>query len=77
LGPSFTRHAEHVCEVGSNRPILWNARPYNRALYSNIATNPDQPASWTDLAMRVRASPLTARFSTATAWFSRISVVNS
>ena len=77
MGPSFTPHAEQVCEVGSNRPILWNSRPYSRALYSSIATNPDQPASWTDLARRVRPSPLTARSSTATAWLSRISAVDS
>jgi hypothetical protein len=60
-----------------NRPIPWNSRPYSRALYSIMAMNADQPASWTDLAMRVRASPLTARSSTATAWLSRISVVES
>ena len=52
--------AEHVCDVGMNRPIRWNSRPCSRALYSSMATNADHPASWTDLAMRVRASPLTA-----------------
>ena len=60
-----------------NRPIRWKPRPYSRALYSSMAANADHPASWTDLAMRVRASPLTARSSTATAWLSRISVVES
>jgi hypothetical protein len=30
LGPSFTPHRQQVCEVGSNRPIRWNSRPYNR-----------------------------------------------
>lgn len=42
-----------------------------------MCTNADHPASWTDLARRVRASPFTARSSTATAWFSRISWVES
>jgi FGGY family of carbohydrate kinases, C-terminal domain len=42
-----------------------------------MPTKADQPASWTDLARRVRASPFTARFSTATAWFSRISAVDN
>src|SRR5207247_1449910 len=53
----------------------WNSRPYRRALYSSILTNAAHPASWTDLARRVRASPLTARSSTATAWLSWISAV--
>ena len=33
LGPSFTPHAEHTWEVGSNRWILGNMRPYRAALY--------------------------------------------
>jgi hypothetical protein len=70
-------HAEQVREVGSNRPILMKIRPCRRALYSSMPTNPDHPASWTDLASRVRASPLTARSSTATAWLSRIRAVES
>ncbi len=52
-------------------------RPYRAALYSSMLTNADHPASCTDLARRVRASPFTARSSTATAWFSRISFVES
>src|SRR5205823_6852485 len=77
LLPSFTPQAEHVREVGTNRPIRWNSRPYSRALYSSMPTNDAHPASWTDLASRVRPSPRTARSSTATAWLSRISAVES
>src|SRR5262249_56122318 len=77
LGPSLAPQAEQVCEVGVNRPTRWNCRPYRRALYSSMPTNADHPASWTDLASRVRASPLTARSSTATAWLSRISAVDN
>jgi hypothetical protein len=32
FGPSLTPHAEHTCDVGSNRPIFTNVRPYRRAL---------------------------------------------
>ena len=53
----MTPHAEHARGFGSNLPIRWNSRPYSRALYPSIAVNADQPASWTDLASRVRASP--------------------
>src|SRR6201996_9276153 len=60
LGPSLTPHAEHTCDVGSNRPVLRNSRPYSFALYSSVLTNADHPASWTDLASLVRASPFTA-----------------
>src|SRR6266581_2999642 len=42
-----------------------------------MSTNDDHPASCTDLARRVRPSPLTARSSTATAWLSRISAVDN
>src|ERR1700733_6806164 len=77
LGPSFIPHAEHTCEVGSNRPTLVNRRPYLAALYSSIRTNVDQPASCTDLPSLVRTSPLTARSSTVTAWFSRTTFVES
>jgi len=77
LGPSFTPHAEHTWDVGTNRPIRWNSRPYSRALYSSMRVNADQPASWTDLASRVRASPFTHKSSTATAWLSRISAVDN
>ncbi|MFF7182993.1 hypothetical protein [Streptomyces sp. NPDC008121] len=44
-------------------------------MYSSIAVNADHPASRTDEAMRVRASLLTTRFSTATAWCAQISFV--
>jgi hypothetical protein len=74
LGPSLAPQAEQTCEVGSNLPIRWNLRPYRWALYSSILTNADHPASCTDLAMRVRASALTARSSTAIAWFSRLTL---
>ena len=47
------------------------------ALYSSMVTNADQPASWTDLASRVRARPLTDKSSTVTAWFSRMTLVES
>src|ERR1022692_2929643 len=77
LGPSFPPHAEHTCDVGSNRPMRRNWRPYSFALYSSIATNADQPASCTDFASRVPASPFTARSSTVTAWFSRMMAVES
>ncbi len=73
----MTPQAEHTWLVGSNRPILRKSRPYSRALYSSIAVNADQPASYTDLASRVRASPRTARSSTVTAWFSRMIFVDS
>lgn len=77
LGPSFTPHAEQTCEVGSQRPIFPNVRPCILALYSSMLTNAVQPASWTDLASRVRASPFTGRSSTYTAWFSRMTFVES
>ena len=57
LGPSLAPHALHTCEVGSNRPILRNSRPYSSALYASMAVNAAQPASCTDLANRVRAAP--------------------
>src|SRR5262249_19548597 len=77
LGPCLAPHAEHAWEVGSNRPTLPNVRPYSRALYSNIATKPDHPASWTDSARRVRPRPDTHRSSTYTAWLSRMTRVDS
>ena len=61
FGPSLTPQAEQTCDVGSNRPTCRNSRPYSSALYSSIATNADQPASCTDFASRVRASPRTAQ----------------
>jgi hypothetical protein len=41
FGPSFTPHAEHTCDVGSNRPIRAKVRPCLRALYSSIDVNAD------------------------------------
>src|SRR5450631_4915190 len=63
LGPSFTPHAEQTCDVGSNRPIRANVRPYWAAFPSISRSNCDQPASCTDLASRVRASPDTHKSS--------------
>src|SRR5690606_25009042 len=77
LGPSRAPHAEHTWEVGANRLIRANVRPYMAALYSSIATNWLHPASCTLLASFVRARLFTARFSTYTAWFSRINAVDS
>jgi hypothetical protein len=77
LGPSLTPQVEQVCEVGSNRPILIRVRPCLAALYSSMLMNEDHPASCTDLASFVRASPATDRFSTAIPWFSEISFVES
>jgi hypothetical protein len=77
LGPSFTPHAEQTWLVGSNWPIFRNSRLYSFALYSSIPANADHPASCTDFASRVRASPFTARSSTVTAWFSRMMAVES
>ncbi len=77
LLPLLTPHAEHGPVDGTNRPIFPKCRPYRSALYSSMATNADQPASWTDLASRVRASPATHRSSAYTAWLSRISAVES
>ena len=63
LGPSFTPHAEHTWLVGSNRPIRANVRPYCAALSSISRSSCDQPASCTDRASRVRASPDTHKSS--------------
>src|SRR5580704_6938668 len=63
FGPSFTPHAEHTWDVGSNRPILPNVRPYCTAFSSMHRSSCDQPASETDVASRVRISALTARSS--------------
>ncbi|MBE1561829.1 hypothetical protein H4W81_004608 [Nonomuraea africana] len=68
-------HDEHSFELGKNLPIFVKVRPYSLALYSSIATKVPHPASCTLLANRVRASPLIARPSTYTAWFSRTIMV--
>src|SRR5690606_38912608 len=75
--PSTRPQAEHVCDDGYQRSILCTTRSYRWALYSSIATNWPHPASCTLLASRVRPSPDTARFSTYTAWFSRMICVES
>jgi hypothetical protein len=77
FGPSFAPHAEQVCDVGSNRPVRRNSRPYSAALQASIEVNDDHPASCTDLASRVRPRPDTARSSAYTAWFSRMMAVES
>jgi hypothetical protein len=63
LGPSFAPQAEHTWLVGSNLPILAKVRPYCAALSSISRRSCDQPASCTDLASRVRASPDTHKSS--------------
>ena len=54
FGPSLPPHAEHTCDVGSNRPIFAKVRPCLLALYSSIAVNApgsgSSPASTTKLA---------------------------
>ena len=57
LGPSRCPHAEQICEVGSQRPILTTRRPCWAAFSSSSRTKVAQPASWTLLASRVRAKP--------------------
>jgi hypothetical protein len=63
FGPSFTPHCEQVCDVGTNRPIWWNVRPWCSAFTASRRSSRDHPASCTDLASRVRASAETARSS--------------
>ena len=75
--PASVPQAEHSFELGKNRPTFAKARPYSMALYSSMARKDDQPASCTLFASLVRASPLTARSSTYTAWFSRMIRVES
>src|SRR5437868_7431234 len=38
----------HSLELGNQRSIRTNVRPYRAALYSSMPTNADHPASWTD-----------------------------
>src|ERR1700689_2178583 len=57
--------------------MRWKSRPDSAALYSSIDTTAAQPASATDFASRVRASPRTDRSSTYTAWLSRMMAVES
>lgn len=70
-------HAEHGFELGNQRSIRANVRPYRFALYSSMPTNWDQPASCTLLASLVRPRPDTDKFSTYTAWLSRMISVES
>ena len=77
FGLSTRPHDEHFCDVGANRSTFPKVRPPRAALYSNIAVNCDQPASWMDFARRVRPSPVTHRSSTYTAWLSRMIAVDS
>ena len=63
FGPSVTPQAEHTWLVGSNRPIRANVRPYRAAFSSTSRSSCDQPASCTDRASRVRASPDTHKSS--------------
>ncbi len=72
LLPLLTRQVEHGPVDGTNRPIFPKDRPYLSALHSSMVTNADYPASWTDLAIGVRASPATHRSSAYTAWLSRM-----
>ena len=64
LGPSVTPHVEQRWLVGSNRPIFLKTRPYRTDLYSSILVKAAHPASWTLLASRPRARPITHRSST-------------
>lgn len=76
FGP-YQPHSEQVRVVGSNQSIRRSSRPCLVALYSNMRTNADHPASCTDLARWPRARPDTAKSSTYTAWFSRMIFVES
>ena len=50
-------HAEHARVEGNQRSTFTNVRPARCALYASMPTNVDHPASCTDRARRVRASP--------------------
>src|SRR5487761_249285 len=74
----FTFPQLHSLLDGSNRPILSTVLPYHLALYSSIETNCVQAASliaWANLSFCV--IPETFSVSNATAWFSRISLVDN
>lgn len=63
---------------GSYLPIVSNDFPLQRALYSSIFLNENQPASPMDFASFLFCiNPFTLRSSTATAWFSRTSRVDN
>src|ERR1019366_4737975 len=62
--PELNPHPEHSRLDGNQRLTLTTAGWQRNAFSSNNRTNIDQPASWTDFANRVRASPDTARSST-------------
>src|SRR5262249_46342607 len=66
-------HPWHRCELGYQRSILTNMRPYQSALYSSCRTNSAHPTSLMLFAsVGWRAMFLTAKDSTQITWFSRI-----
>jgi hypothetical protein len=71
--PEPSPQCEHVWDDGNHRPTFTTCRWYRSAFSSNSRTRVAQPASCTDFASLVRASPDTARSSTYTACLSRIS----
>lgn len=60
FGPSFTPQAEHIWDVGSNRPVRTNTRPYLADLYSSIAVT-DEGADGNLLDQRISTSPTFGR----------------
>src|ERR1035437_7789423 len=62
--PELNPHPEHSRLEGNQRLTLTTARWQRNAFSCNNRTRLDQPASATDFANRVRASPDTARSST-------------
>src|SRR5450756_2346487 len=62
--PELNPHTEHNRLDGNQRLTLTTVRWQRSAFSSNNRTRVDQPASATDFANRVRASPDTARSST-------------
>src|ERR1035437_6197708 len=62
--PELNPHPEQSRLDGNQALTLATVRWQRSAFSSNNRTNIDQPASWTDFANRVRASPHTARSST-------------
>src|SRR5512132_2931544 len=77
LGPARCSHAEHTCDDGYHGSTLTTWRPYRAALYSSMAVNWPNPASWTLLASLERPIPATLRVSTHTLWCSRTRRVES
>src|SRR4029453_4109197 len=54
-------HVEHTCDDGYHGSTLTTWRPYRAALYSSMAVNWPNPASWTLLASLERPIPATLR----------------